>query len=71
MEQIIDVPQQEINTKDNATVRVDGVACYQVLDVRRASYEIANLQQALLNLVVPDTSAPAHGAEAGRPPQDN
>jgi regulator of protease activity HflC (stomatin/prohibitin superfamily) len=52
MEQVIDVPQQEIITKDNATVRVDGVAFYQVLDVRRASYEIANLQQALLNLVM-------------------
>ncbi len=52
MEQVIDVPQQEIITKDNATVRVDGVAFYQVLDARRASYEIANLQQALLNLVM-------------------
>ncbi len=52
MEQVIDVPQQEIITKDNATVKVDGVAFYQVLDVRRASYEIANLQQALLNLVM-------------------
>ncbi len=52
MEQVIDVPQQEIITKDNATVRVDGVAFYQVLDVRRASYEIANLEQALLNLVM-------------------
>jgi regulator of protease activity HflC (stomatin/prohibitin superfamily) len=52
MEQVVDVPRQEIITKDNATVSVDGVAFYQVLDVRRASYEIANLQQALLNLVM-------------------
>jgi regulator of protease activity HflC (stomatin/prohibitin superfamily) len=52
MEQVVDVPRQEIITKDNATVNVDGVAFYQVLDVRRASYEIANLQQALLNLVM-------------------
>ena len=52
MEQLVDVPRQEIITKDNATVSVDGVAFYQVLDVRRASYEIANLQQALLNLVM-------------------
>ena len=33
-------------------MRVDGVAFYQVLDARRASYEVANLQQALLNLVM-------------------
>jgi SPFH domain / Band 7 family len=44
--------KQEIITRDNATVAVDGVAFYQVLDARRASYEIANLQQALLNLVM-------------------
>jgi regulator of protease activity HflC (stomatin/prohibitin superfamily) len=52
MEQVVDVPQQEIITKDNATVTVDGVAFYQVLDVRRASYEVANLEVALLNLVM-------------------
>jgi regulator of protease activity HflC (stomatin/prohibitin superfamily) len=51
MEQVIDVPRQEIITKDNATVAVDGVAFYQVLDVRRASYEVADLQLALLALV--------------------
>src|SRR5215475_13941645 len=52
MEQVVDVPKQEIITKDNATVAVDGVAFYQVLDVRRASYEVANLERALLNLVM-------------------
>ena len=52
MEQVIDVPSQEIITKDNATVTVDGVAFFQVLDVRKASYEIANLENALLNLVM-------------------
>ena len=52
MEQVVDVPQQEIITKDNATVTVDGVAFYQVLDVRRASYEVANLERALLNLLM-------------------
>ena len=52
MEQVVDVPRQEIITKDNATVSVDGVAFYQVLDVRRASYEVADLHVALLNLVM-------------------
>ena len=52
MEQVIDVPRQEIITRDNATVSVDGVAFYQVLDARWASYEVANLQVALLNLVM-------------------
>src|ERR1700689_2993550 len=52
MEQVIDVPSQEIITRDNASVKVDGVAFYSVLDPRRASYEVSNLQEALLNLVM-------------------
>jgi len=52
MEQVVDVPSQEIITKDNATVKVDGVAFYQVLDARRAAYEVSELQTALLNLVM-------------------
>jgi regulator of protease activity HflC (stomatin/prohibitin superfamily) len=51
MEQVLDVPQQEIITKDNASVRVDGVAFFMVVDVPRASYEISNLSYAILNLV--------------------
>ena len=52
MEQVIDVPGQEIITKDDASVKVDGVAFYTVVDPRRASYEVFDLQQALLNLVM-------------------
>src|SRR5215469_4392507 len=50
MEQLIDVPQQEVITKDNATVTVDGVAFFQVLDAVKASYEVANLEQAIVRL---------------------
>jgi regulator of protease activity HflC (stomatin/prohibitin superfamily) len=52
MEQVIDVPSQEVITKDNASVRVDGVTFFQVIDGARASYEVADLQLALLNLVM-------------------
>ncbi len=52
MEQVLDVPGQEIITRDNATVSVDGIAFYQILDARPASYQISNLQQALLALTM-------------------
>jgi regulator of protease activity HflC (stomatin/prohibitin superfamily) len=52
MEQVLDVPTQEVITKDNATVAVDGVAFYQVFDAARASYEITNLHKAILNLIM-------------------
>jgi regulator of protease activity HflC (stomatin/prohibitin superfamily) len=52
MEQVIEVPSQEVITKDNAMVRVDGVAFFQVLDASQASYEITNLQVAILNLTM-------------------
>ena len=52
MEQVIEVPSQEVITKDNAMVRVDGVAFFQVLDAALASYEVTNLQIAILNLTM-------------------
>ncbi|MBI3436567.1 MAG: SPFH/Band 7/PHB domain protein [Proteobacteria bacterium] len=52
MEQVINIPQQEVITKDNATVAVDGVAFYQVFDAARASYEVSNLDQALVTLTM-------------------
>lgn len=52
MEQVLDVPSQEIITRDNATCTVDGVAFYQVLDAARAAYEISNLQRAILNITM-------------------
>ncbi len=52
MEQVIEVPSQEVITKDNAMVRVDGVAFFQVLDAAQASYEVTNLEVAILNLTM-------------------
>jgi regulator of protease activity HflC (stomatin/prohibitin superfamily) len=52
MEQVLDVPTQEVITRDNATVSVDGVAFYQVLDAARAAYEVKGLENAILNLTM-------------------
>src|SRR5579872_7296657 len=52
MEQVIDVPEQEVITKDNATVSVDGIAFFQVFDAAKASYEVANLNQAIIVLTM-------------------
>ena len=52
MEQVIQVPSQEVITRDNAMVTVDGVAFYQVLDAARASYEVQNLENAIINLTM-------------------
>src|SRR5438876_1230389 len=52
MEQVIDIPQQDVISKDNATVTVDGVAFYQVFDAAKASYEIARLDQAIIVLTM-------------------
>src|SRR5712691_9517860 len=48
MEQVMDIPSQEIITKDNATVTVDGVAFFQVFDAAKSSYEVANLHTAIV-----------------------
>ncbi|TAN08426.1 MAG: SPFH/Band 7/PHB domain protein [Rhodanobacteraceae bacterium] len=52
MEQVVAVPSQDVITRDNAVVRVDGVVFYQVLDAAKAAYEVANLEQAMLALVM-------------------
>src|SRR6201998_3634388 len=52
MEQVVDVPQQDVISKDNATVTVDGVAFYQVFDAAKASYEVTYLDQAIIKLTM-------------------
>jgi regulator of protease activity HflC (stomatin/prohibitin superfamily) len=51
-ENVLDVPGQKVITKDNATVQVDAVAFYQVIDAARAAYEVQNLHLAITNLAV-------------------
>ncbi len=49
-EQVLDIPGQEVITKDNAMVRVDGVVFFQVLDAAKAAYEVREMVIAILNL---------------------
>ncbi len=52
METVLDVPSQEVITRDNALVQVDGVVFYQVLNAAQAAYEVRNLERAILNLTM-------------------
>jgi len=52
MERVLDVPTQEVITRDNAMVSVDGVVFFQVLDAAKASYEVNNLENAIMQLTM-------------------
>ncbi|MFI4987368.1 MAG: SPFH domain-containing protein [Alphaproteobacteria bacterium] len=50
MESVLDVPSQEVITKDNAVVTVNGIVFFQVLDAAKAAYEVRQLELSILNL---------------------
>jgi regulator of protease activity HflC (stomatin/prohibitin superfamily) len=51
-EKVMDIPSQDVITRDNAMVRVDGVAFYQVLSAAKAAYEVDALEPSIMNLTM-------------------
>lgn len=52
MEQVHEVPSQDVITKDNAAVQVDGIVYFQILDAAKAAYEVTKLDKSIINLVM-------------------
>ena len=60
-ETVLEIPAQNVITKDNASVIMDGIVFYQVIDASRAAYEVQNFQSAVSNLTMTNIR-PAIGA---------
>jgi regulator of protease activity HflC (stomatin/prohibitin superfamily) len=56
-EQVVDIPEQSVITRDNATVSVDGIIYYRVMEPEKAAYQVANLNVALTTLAMTNIRA--------------
>ncbi len=63
MERVMDVPSQEVITRDNAMVRVDGVVFFQILNAAKAGYEVNDLENAIMNLTTTNLRTVVGGME--------
>lgn len=62
-ETVLDIPEQSVITRDNATVAVDGVIYYRVMETAKAAYQVVNLGMALSTLAMTNIRAVVGGLE--------